>query len=85
MSYPRQWPSGTPPAARVASASVTGPDLGLADALATALAVAGEAGLAFIEPLAGYEALIIGYDGRKQSTGQFPFAPHVVAGSAHAR
>ena len=73
------------PAARVASASVTGPDLGLADALATALAVAGEAGLAFIEPLAGYEALIIGYDGRKQSTSQFPFAPHVVAGSARAR
>ncbi len=73
------------PAARVASASVTGPDLGLADALATALAVAGEAGLAFIEPLAGYEALVIGDDGRKQSTSQFPFAPHFVAGSARAR
>ena len=64
------------PAARVASASVTGPDLGLADALATALAVAGEAGLAFIEPLAGYEALVIGDDGRRESTSQFPFAPH---------
>ena len=33
------------PTARLASASVTGPDLGLADALATALAVAGDDGL----------------------------------------
>jgi FAD:protein FMN transferase len=63
------------PAARVASASVTGPDLGLADALATAVAVAGEAGLAFVEPLAGYEALVIGYDGRRQWTSKFPIAP----------
>ncbi len=39
------------PAARVASASVTGPDLGLADALATAVAVAGETGLDLIEAL----------------------------------
>jgi FAD:protein FMN transferase len=61
-------------AARVASASVTGPDLGLADALATAVAVAGPAGLELIEPLAGYEALVIGYDGRKQWTSNFPFA-----------
>jgi thiamine biosynthesis lipoprotein len=61
-------------AARVASASVIGPDLGLADALATAVAVAGEAGLAFIEPLASYEALIIGHDGRRQWTSHFPFA-----------
>jgi thiamine biosynthesis lipoprotein len=62
------------PAARGASASVTGPDLGLADALATALAVAGESGLALIEPLAGYEALLIGYDGSKRWTEGFPFA-----------
>jgi len=73
------------PAARVASASVTGPDLGLADALATAVAVAGEAGLALIEPLAGYEALVIGYDGRRQWTSQFPFGPRTVADSARAR
>jgi FAD:protein FMN transferase len=73
------------PAARVASASVTGPDLGLADALATAVAVAGEAGLALVEPLAGYEALVIGYDGGRQWTGNFPFAPHSVASSARAR
>jgi FAD:protein FMN transferase len=62
------------PAARVASASVTGPDLGLADALATAVAVAGEAGLDLIEALDGYEALIIGLDGRRRWTGHFPFA-----------
>ena len=51
------------PAARAASASVTGPDLGLADALATALAVAGEQGLALIDGLDGYEALVINPDG----------------------
>jgi thiamine biosynthesis lipoprotein ApbE len=54
---------------------VTGPDLGLADALATAVAVAGETGLASIEPIDGYEALIIGFDGRRRWTQRFPFAP----------
>ncbi len=38
---------------------VTGPDLGLADALATALAVAGEQGLALIDRLDDYQALVI--------------------------
>ena len=51
---------------------MTGPDLGLADALATALAVAGEPGLALIEPLDGYEALVIGFDGGKRWTERFP-------------
>ncbi len=60
--------------ARAASASVTGPDLGLADALATALAVAGAAGLAFIEPIEGYEGFIIGYDGSWKWTANFPHA-----------
>jgi len=63
------------PTARAASASVTGPDLGLADALATALAVAGEPGLALIERLDGYEALIIDADGSRQRTTRFPVAP----------
>jgi thiamine biosynthesis lipoprotein len=67
-------PRSGEPAARVASASVVGPDLGLADALATAVAVAGADGLAFIEPLADYEALVIGHDGRRQSTSHFPIA-----------
>jgi thiamine biosynthesis lipoprotein len=65
--------------ARAASASVTGPDLGLADALATALAVAGEPGLALIEPLGGYEALVIGFDGSRRWTAGFPFAPRPAA------
>jgi FAD:protein FMN transferase len=59
---------------RVGSASVTGPDLGLADALATALAVAGEGGLSMIEDLDTYEGLIISPDGSWVSTANFPFA-----------
>ena len=54
---------------------MTGPDLGLADALATAIAVAGEAGLDLIEALDGYEALIITIDGSRRWTEHFPFAP----------
>jgi thiamine biosynthesis lipoprotein len=61
------------PAAHAASASVTGPDLGLADALATALAVAGPRGLDFIEAIDGYEGFVIGYDGSWRSTAHFPF------------
>jgi len=57
---------------RVASASVSGPALGLADALATALAVAGEAGLALVEAIGGYEALTISFDGTKHWTEHFP-------------
>jgi thiamine biosynthesis lipoprotein len=67
-------PRSGQPASRVSSASVVGPDLGLADSLATALAVAGLDGLAFIEPLADYEALVIGHDGRRQWTSRFPIA-----------
>jgi thiamine biosynthesis lipoprotein len=63
------------PAARAASASVTGPDLGLADALATALAVAGEPGLAFLDRIDGYEGLIINHDGSRRQTSRFPLAP----------
>ena len=63
------------PAARVASASVTGPDLGLADALATAVAVAGAPGLALVEALDGYEAMVIAHDGGLRWTERFPFAP----------
>ena len=62
------------PSARAASASVTGPDLGLADALATAVAVAGAPGLDLIEALDGYEALIIALDGSRRWTTHFPFA-----------
>jgi thiamine biosynthesis lipoprotein len=67
-------PHSGQPIARVASASVSGPDLGLADALATAVAVAGEAGLAFIERLEGYESLVIRFDGTMRWTEHFPIA-----------
>ena len=53
---------------------MTGPDLGLADALATAVAVAGEPGLALIEALDGYEALIINANGSRRRTTRFPVA-----------
>lgn len=59
---------------RVASASVTGPDLGLADALATALAVAGEEELSVIEQLDGYEGFVITCSGSWIMTTKFPFA-----------
>jgi thiamine biosynthesis lipoprotein len=62
------------PVARAASASVCGPDLGLADALATAIAVAGEPGLEIVESLEDYEAFIISFDGTWRWTEQFPFA-----------
>jgi FAD:protein FMN transferase len=67
-------PRSGQPAARAASATVTGPDLGLADALATALAVAGEPGLALIGPASGYQALLIGFDRYARWTEGFPFA-----------
>jgi len=63
------------PGARAASASVCGPDLGLADALATALAVSGEDGLGLVEQLEGYEALVIAFDGDARWTEGFPFVP----------
>jgi len=63
------------PAARVASATVTGPELGLADALATAVAVAGDSGLKFVQAIENYEALIIDLEGCLRWTDHFPFAP----------
>lgn len=67
-------PHSRQPVARVASASVTGPDLGLADALATALAVAGSDGLSFVAAIDGYAGLTIGFDGSRRATRAFPFA-----------
>jgi thiamine biosynthesis lipoprotein len=61
-------------AAAVASATVTGPELGLADAFATALAVGGTPVLECVEALDGVEALVIGYDGVRRSTAGFPLA-----------
>jgi thiamine biosynthesis lipoprotein len=58
----------------VASASVTGPDLGLADALATALAVGGDEVLDLIKNIEGYEGFTISHEGDWKWTTGFPFA-----------
>jgi FAD:protein FMN transferase len=68
------------PRTAVASATVCGPDLGLADALATALAVGGGAVLERIEAMHGYEALMIGHDGAWSFTSSFPIAPDAPRG-----
>lgn len=57
--------------AAVASATVTGPDLGLADALATGLLAGGRAALGAVEDLDGYEALLIDWDGELRPTDGF--------------
>jgi thiamine biosynthesis lipoprotein len=62
-------------ATRFASASVTGPDLGLSDALATALVVGGDEVMTLVEDIYDYEALAIGHDGEMKWTTLFPFAP----------
>jgi thiamine biosynthesis lipoprotein len=60
------------PGTRCESATVTGPALWLADALATGLLVAGEAGLAAIEAVEGYEGCVISAGGSLAMTGSFP-------------
>ncbi len=62
------------PLSRSASATVTGPELGFADALATALAVAGEQALGLVEAINGYEALVIDHEGNFHRTNGFPVA-----------
>lgn len=59
---------------KAASATVTGPDLGLADALATAVAVRGTNMLAAIDALDGYEAYVITDDLHHYATPGFKFA-----------
>jgi thiamine biosynthesis lipoprotein len=63
------------PSALMASASVSGPDLGLADALATAVAVGGVDALARLESIDGYEALGITFDGSRLLTSGFVLQP----------
>lgn len=67
-------PSTGGPAARAASATVAGPDLAIADALATALAVGGDEVLSAIEHLDGYEGYLIRRDGSERSTAGIAFA-----------
>lgn len=58
---------------RAASATVTGPSLAMADALATALAVGGDQALAIVEAAEGYAAYLIRPDGSETSTAGITF------------
>jgi len=70
------------PGARASSASVVGPDLGVADALATALAVAGRDFLELLEGVGDYEGLAFESDGSWTCTSRFPFAANTLPASA---
>lgn len=61
--------------AQFASATVVGPCLWKADALATALAVAGPEGFSFVERLNGYEAVAMAFDGTTRRSSAWSFAP----------
>ncbi len=56
------------PVAELASVTVTGPDLTLADAYATAVYVMGEVGLEWINDKPGYEGCVIAHDGEKRTS-----------------
>lgn len=60
------------PPTGVLSVTITGPDLGTADAYATAAFAMGEDGPAWTARLAGYDAMTILADGRVLSTPGFP-------------
>lgn len=62
------------PGGAAASATVTGPRLAMADALATAVAVGGEEALERVRSLDGYEAYMIGTDGSETATDGIAFA-----------
>ena len=67
--------TGQPAPRSVLSVTVTGPDLGTADAYATAAFAMGEQGPHWVASLrGGYEALVIMADGRVLSTAGFPRA-----------
>ncbi len=61
------------PGTRAMSATVTGPRLALADALATAVAVGGDEALAAVTGLEGYEGYLIRPDGGETDTGGMMF------------
>jgi FAD:protein FMN transferase len=58
---------------RAASATVTGPSLAMADALATAVAVGGDEALAVVGGVEGYAAYLIRPDGSETGTGGITF------------
>jgi len=60
------------PRARWRSATVVGPDLDLADALATGLCAAGAEGAAFVVD-AGYRAVVVDAHGEARAVGDIAF------------
>jgi len=67
-------PKGHRYSTRFSSASVVGPDLSIADGLATALVVAGEEGFSFIDAIDGYEAVVCDRRGGVLATSGFAFS-----------
>jgi thiamine biosynthesis lipoprotein len=65
--------------AAVASATVIGPELDLADALATGLLAGGDAAMPALDDLDGYDALLIGWDGGIRTSAGFETCPTVAA------
>ncbi len=65
---------------RTASATVVGASLAMCDALATALVVADDEGPALARSLRGYDAYLIGGDGKEDSTDGIVFAASSPAG-----
>ena len=63
------------------SATVTGPELDLADALSTGLFAAGEIGLEWIDSIADYEALVVRDDGVLRATPGFANAQRADLGA----
>ncbi len=70
-------PRSGEPVAGLAQATVTGENLALCDAFATALIVTGESGLTMLAP--GYTAVIVADDGRMLATPGFPIAQAAAA------
>lgn len=67
--------TGEPAESGVVSASVVGPDLAVADALATALVAGGERALPAVAAADGYAALLVLADRRLVRVGAFPEVP----------
>lgn len=62
------------PAEALAAVTVVGPSLGAADVLATAAYVRGPAGLALVEAVDGYEAMLVSRDGEQSCTTGWPLS-----------
>ena len=74
-------PSTSAPARGLASASVVGPDLALADALATAAIAGGRANAPWMRRLDGYEVLTVDDAGRRWATPGWPRSADAAAGA----